>query len=189
MIHGLLNKEYGMKRAAWALAGLMAFASLVFWGSATGASSHPTDHRRYERTKRFTPPWEAFCSPHECGVPTVIEMPVGTPSGAANVDVVLTLTLDYRTSASDWGALLASFREGSAGPTIVMNPRAYAIMSPSSDRFATTTLVWVKKGIRAAGRNYTFRVGVNPRRGDDDPNVLVEGRKLSLVIDMTEAGP
>ena len=178
-----------MKRAAWALAVLVALASLVFPASGSGAVPKLDDRRRYERAVTFQPWWQAFCDQHECGVPTLIEVAVTTPSDVAHMDVVVTLSLDYRTSPSDWGNVHAFFSEDDVAPATSMNPGAFPIMSPSPRHFASTTLTWVKRGVPAAGRSYTFAVDVVAKDGSGDSEATVRGTKLSVVIDMVEAGP
>ncbi len=173
------------KRTAWVLVALMALGGLVFWGSATGASSHSPQDWRYERASIFENPWEASCDSHGCGIPTIGAMRVGMPSNVVRVDVVVTVSLDYKTSPSDWGAVRTSFKEGSDGSLTPMNPRNFTITSPSPDRLTSTTLVWAKKGLPAAGREYTFQVAVYARDANGDLNASVQGRRLSFVVHMT----
>ena len=175
-----------MKRATWPLLVVMAIGSLVVWESTSGASN-PAADRRYERTRTFSPPWKASCGPHDCGVPTILELPVETPTGVVEVDVVATLTLDHRTTPSDWGLVETSFRRGGPATSTQMNPGTFPIMSATPGRFSTTTLVWVKRNVPAGGRDYRFEVSVSPRRGDRNPDVTVQGRRLSFVVEMTES--
>ncbi len=173
-----------MKRTTpWALVILVVIGSLIAWESASGAAD-PAAARRYERTRSFSPAWDARCDSHGCEVPTLIEVPVSTPAGVTEVDVTATLTLDYRTTDSDWGFVQAAFREKGA-PRTPMNPGDFPVLSPG--RFGSSSLVWVKRNVPAAGRDYMFEVSVLPRRGDDDPDVSVRGRRLSFVVDMTES--
>jgi hypothetical protein len=173
-----------MKRTTpWALVILVVIGSLIAWESASGAAD-PAADRRYERTRSFSPAWNARCDPHGCEVPTLIQVPVATPAGVSEVDVTAILTFDYRTTPDDWGFIEAAFRR-SGGPRTLMNPGSFPVLSPG--RFASTSLVWVKRNVPAAGRDYTFEVSVLPRRGDNDPDVSVRGRRLSFVVDMTES--
>ena len=157
-----------MKRATMIAVGLITIGGLILFESTSGASDPGAD-RRYERTRSFSPPWEASCGPHGCGVPTLIEVRVATPAAVAEVDVVATLTLDHRTSPADWGLVEATFRRAGPATATPMNPGSFPIMSPSPRRFSTTTLVWVKRKVPAAGRDYTFEVSVSPRPGNDNP--------------------
>ena len=178
-----------MRRGAWLALVLILLFGVAFSGSTTAAGSHRSDHRRYEQALTYTPPWQSFCSQHECGVPTIVEIDVTTPSDIASIDVVTTLSFDYRTTRSDWGQVLAFFREDGVGPATRMDPGAFPIRSPSRRHLTSTTLVWVKRGVPAGGRSYTFAVEVVPKDGDGDSNVAIRGRKLSFVIDMLGAGP
>lgn len=173
-----------MKRAIpWALVVGVAPGTLTFRESVSGAADPEAD-RRYERTRSFSPAWDARCDSHGCEVPTLIQVPVSTPRGVAEVDVTATLTLDHRTSRSDWAFVEAAFKR-TGGARTQMNPGEFAVISPR--RFGSTTLVWVKRNVPAAGRDYAFDVSVLPRRGDREPNVSVRGRWLSFVVDMAEA--
>ena len=173
-----------MKRTTpWALVAFVAMGSLIAWQSASGAAN-PAADRRYERTRTFSRTWAAECDAHGCKVPTLIQVPVSTPGAVAEVDVTATLTLDYRTSPSDWGLVQSGFARN-GGPRTQMSPGNFPVVSPG--RFASTTLVWIRRNVSASGRDYTFDVSVLPRRGDKEPDVRVRGRRLSFVVEMTES--
>lgn len=178
-----------MKRGLLLASAAIVAMVVVFSGAPTTAGPDPTVDARYERAVRFQPAWEAGCGFDQCGIQRIVELAVTTPPRVANVDVVATLSLDHKTSPSDGGDVFASFREGDLAPATRIDPGPFPIMSPSPRHFSSTTLGWVKRGVPAAGRSYTFYVSVVPRDGDNDDDVTVKGRKLSFVIDIREAGP
>ncbi|HEX8100046.1 MAG TPA: hypothetical protein VF660_07590 [Actinomycetota bacterium] len=122
-------------------------------------------------------------------MPIVALVRVTTPSDVQKVDVVATLSLDYKTSSGDWGQVEAFFRDtAGAGDFVALNPGSFPVVSPSSDLFTSTTLVWTKRAVPAAGRKYEFQIRINPRDGDSDAEVTVQGTKLSFVLETWKAG-
>lgn len=100
------------------------------------------------------------------------------------MDVVVTATLNYRTSADDAVAIRAIYRGGGHAGTL--RPGPWVLMSPSANRFTTTTVTWVKRLLPAAGREYTFRLEAAPRPGET-VNMSAVGKKVALSIDMRPA--
>lgn len=100
------------------------------------------------------------------------------------MDVVVTATLNYRTSADDAVAIRAIYR--GAGRVGTLRPGPWVLMSPSANRLTTTTVTWVKRLLPAAGREYTSRLEASPRPGET-VNMSSVGKKVTLSIDMRPA--
>ena len=166
------------------------FATLGAAGSQTPQGSDTGFRlKRVERVYRYPDRWVSECDFDHCGISLLFSLPVSTPRRAERVDVVVTATLDYRTSEGDSGVAYAGFstsREG--GRSVGLEPGGWPLAT--SPRSTTTTLTWVKKGVRAEGRRYFFVMSVSPREGTD-PNVnqnRISGRKVAVVVELTPGG-
>jgi len=148
-------------------------------------SSGRIGHRRVERVYRYSPPWESNCESDNCGVALLFDLPIKTPSTTERVDVVMVVTMDYKTSAQDHaqvGAGIFSSGDRLAG----MGTRW--TLATSSDTYNSTTLTWKKRRLLADGRGYSFLVDVPPAEGGGDGMSFIKGRNVSVVVEMWPSG-
>jgi hypothetical protein len=141
---------------------------------------------RVERSIHFTPPWRAGCdSPpgDVCRDPTLFSIAVKTPTSPAQVDVSVTVTLDYRVSPGDQALVEGQYQVGQKGQLTPLAPFTFPLVSVSKNLRNSATLNWVKRGIPAAGRTYNFRaqVGAADLSGGGSSAI---GTKLSVVIEV-----
>jgi hypothetical protein len=132
---------------------------------------------------RFARAWESSCDFDDCGVATH-PIQYKTPSDQPFVDVSFTVTLDYRTSRST---------TASAGLALDDGTPPYSKVRPSfalgtSRRLTSTTLTWIRRDVPAAGREYTFWLGIAPRSHTSDEKFFVRGRRMTVVIESWTAG-
>lgn len=181
-------------RRTLAIAPLAAAAVLFATFGPAGSQTPPASGagfqlKRVERVYRYPDRWVSDCDFDHCGISILFSLPVTTPRSAERVDMVMTATLDYRTSPGDYGVAYAGFsteREG--GRRIALAPRRWPL--GPSQRSTTTTLTWIKKGVRAEGRRYFFSMSVPSREGTD-PNAnrnRISGSKVAVVVQLTLAG-
>ena len=140
-------------------------------------------HRRIERL-RYGVEAECEYGPQDvaCGIGAAQPVKVKTPA-VRQVDVVLTASLQYKTTSEDWGTLKAYYGRRA------MSPGKFRLMSPSPLRSTSTTLTWVKKSLNAGGRSYSFSLSPNVRNGDDSARAAFTARKIVIVVEVWPSGP
>jgi hypothetical protein len=99
------------------------------------------------------------CDFDVCSIGPPIEIPYATPMSVDTVDVTVTITFQYRTSRGEQAFAGLSVNDGTS--PVPMQPRQYYPLAPASAA-TTTTLTWFKKDLAAAGKAYTFSLGVVP---------------------------
>jgi hypothetical protein len=184
-----------MKRSMVAVVSL---ASLLIGGVLIGSaasqqepqalSSGRIGHRRVERVYRYSPPWESNCESDNCGVALLFDLPIKTPSTTERVDVVMVVTIDYKTSPQDHAEAGGGIFSTTDGDRLMgMRPRW--TLATSSDTYNSTTLTWKRGELPAEGRRYAFRVDVPTREGSGDDMNFIKGRNVSVVVEMWPSGP
>lgn len=116
---------------------------------------------------------------------------VATPASVDAVDVVLTVSFDYRTSKGDYGEIDANFRQlGDEGSEVFsLKPSSLGLVdSPSAKQRTSTTLMFIQRNVPGSGRTYEFTVDGAVRDGDLNGRALMSGGSASLVIDVRPAG-
>ena len=183
-----------MLRQTWPIAPLAAAAVLLATLGPAGSQQPPAASdgafrlKRVERVYRYPDRWSSECDFDACGISILFSLPVTTPRTAERVDIVMTTTLDYRTSRGDFGVASAGFSTArERGTKVALLPRRWPLAT--SRRSTTTTLTWVKKGVRAEGRRYFFTMSIPSREGTDpDANQnRISGRKVAVVVELTSA--
>lgn len=154
----------------------VALGSAPAWSSSTNANAPHTV--RFESTKAQH--WAVGCEDAGCVGSLLMKAKVESPS-SQRMDVVVTATMDYRTSTDGAVAIRGTYR--GAGRNGILSPGPWVLTSPSQGRFTTTTMTWVKRLLPAAGREYTFRLEAAPRPGEAT-EMFARGRKVALSIDM-----
>lgn len=104
------------------------------------------------RATQRTGSWSFSCGGDTCVASVLDPLNVTTPSGASSFDVVVTLTLDYRTSAKDIGLVQMRYKTV-GGPRGAMPPKTYPLTSRSR---TTTTLIWTLNDLPGNGATYRF---------------------------------
>jgi hypothetical protein len=135
--------------------------------SAAGASS--------VFARSLSDPWVATRGSDFEGIVLLASGRVHTPTRGRG-RVVLTLTLDFRSSQGDWGLVSGDIRRVGSRRGIVMRPGGFRVASSSR---TTTTLTWVKKDL-SRGADYVVEVSVRARDGDGDASARVLGQKLTF---------
>jgi hypothetical protein len=79
--------------------------------------------------------------------------------------------------------LNVTYSAAGQGPSPMQPTNRVVAASPSR---SSTTLTWIARRVRAAGRAYTFELGVQTR--DNRPG-RIDTRNLAVVIDAWAAGP
>jgi hypothetical protein len=164
------------RRSAWVItATLMLAASwtlmtVVADDGADAKGSHPSS-----RLFATTLAWEAVKGSDFEGVPLIANGTVTVPSTGQG-RVLLTLTLDFKTTTGDWGLIDAGIRPSGTRPGEAMRPGSFRVASP---RRTSTTLTWVKKQLEP-GTTYVVEVGARARDGSGNGTARVKGRRLTF---------
>jgi len=148
-------------------------------------SSGRIGHRRVERVYRYSPPWESNCESDDCGVSLLFDLPVKTPETTESVDVVMVVTIDYKTSPRDYGQVGAGIF--ASGDRLAGMGTRWTLAT-SSDTYNSTTLTWKKHRLPADGRSYTFLVDAPAVEGSGDAMSFIKGRNASVVVEMWPSG-
>jgi hypothetical protein len=164
-----------------------ASAATAAFLTGTGSASEPQVQSaalsRVERT--FSRSWRSSCDFDVCTIASPFQVAITTPADRATVDVTVTVTLDYATSRGT-AARAAVTIDAGAPPNRNMAPGAFPL-APSR-RLTSTTLTWVRTGLPASGRTYTFHGSVSPRSIGRESQFFVRGQKLTVVAETWSAG-
>lgn len=126
-------------------------------------------------TRSLSDPWTADKGSDFEAIVSLASGRLHTPiSGQGRV--ILSVTLDYRSSQGDWGLVSAGIRRAGSRRGTAMRPGGFRVAS--SNR-TTTTLTWVKKGL-VHGSDYIVELSVRARDGDGDATATVVGRKFTF---------
>jgi hypothetical protein len=126
----------------------------------------------------FERSWTITCTPNACEQLPIGYLELSTP---ANVDVVATATLEYKTSAGDRARLELFYTpSGTPGPRITMPPGKFHL---SSATFSSTTLSWAQKDVPGGGQGYFFQAGISAEDNDGDGKARVSGARVTLVVE------
>lgn len=167
-----------MKRFLFVVGALLVIVSVaipVLSASRRTATSETPLIRATQRTG----PWSFACGGDTCVSSVLDPLNVTTPSGATSFDVVVTLTLDYRTSAKDIGLVEMRYRT-LGGPHGAMPPKTYPLTSTSR---TTTTLTWTLNDLPGNGATYRF----TPRIEIEDRGrygYSIEGGHMVMVAEL-----
>ncbi|HEX8098604.1 MAG TPA: hypothetical protein VF660_00200 [Actinomycetota bacterium] len=177
-------------RSAAALAASVA-AVLVVWTSWSGSGQATSSSERVEviRTATFAPSWTAEARGDVSDSPILVSVTVDSPSSLAQMDVIATATLDYKTSRGDQGAVRVEMVEGANKRGPALRPGPYRVVSPSSKIRTSTALQWGNRAVAAAGESYTFLLTVEAVDRNGDGTAFVNGKKVTLTIEMRPVGP
>ena len=127
---------------------LLAAAVVPAWSA---LHRSPTSTSAGFRVVQRNSEWGISCGGDTCTGVGVDPLIADTPPGLAGpLDVVVTLTLDVRTSPSDVGLVRLRYRQD-GGPWATVPPATYPL---SSLRRSSTTLTWTFRGLAGAGARY-----------------------------------
>ncbi len=169
--------------------GVVALALGALPSTATSPiSSRDLGHRRIERTIHFGENWRASCGQDVCVTPELFKIGVRSPSTVDEVDVTLSISLDYRTGPGpdDRGRVFSEYSPDRNGPFERMGPSWP--LGPAVIR-DVTSMAWESGGLKARGRRYFFTVAAQSLDADADSTSFVTGKKLIVLIEMWPAGP
>lgn len=97
--------------------------------------------------------WGISCGQDTCTGAVVDPLHVATPVDGDPLDVVVTLSLDYRTSPKDVGMVRLRYRT-KGGRSGFLQPGAYPL---SADSRTSTTMTWSLRDLPGGGATYAFR--------------------------------
>jgi hypothetical protein len=167
---------------------VVAIAVLAAAGAAAGVTAsvmRTSESSGTSRVERFLRDASTggSCDFDACGILPPATVHYTTPTSVETVDVTVTITFQYRTSRGHPAFAGLSVNDGTS--RMALKPRRSYPLAPAADE-TTTTLTWFEKDLPAAGKEYTFELGVAP------PFVqgrsFVSARKLTVVIESWTAG-
>lgn len=173
MGRGLSRK--GQMLVTAAIVGLAIVVSLLISAETDARQRNSAAGASKVFARSLSDPWVAIRGSDFEGIVSVASGRVHTPS-RGHGRVVLTLTLDFRSSQGDWGLVSSDIRRAGSSRRRVMRPGGFRVASSSR---TTTTLSWVKKDL-ARGADYVVEVSVRARDGDGDSSARVQGNKLTF---------
>lgn len=180
-----------MKRARGSIAAIMLAGGLIAAVFALPAGSQtPPAHVRYEKARTFSPRWRAHSGSDFQTRVILFQDDVTTPASADRVDVVVTATLDLRTSRGDEGDVrMGLTRAGTSGAGAPrLRPGRFPCASPSPAADTTCTFTWIAKKVEGAGASYTFQLETGVHDGSDrGTSARSSGSKMTVVIDILPA--
>jgi hypothetical protein len=173
------------------LAGLAAIASIggnaLSQTAPTAPSGEELGHVRYEKAKKLVEPWRAADGSDVSRRAILFQKDLATPMSAEDVDIVATVTIDYRLSDTDTGDIRFDFSPADGGDEIALKPGSFPLSGTNGD-LQTRTFVWSKRGVAANGQNYSFQLETGVRDANDRRNSAASsGRRFSVVIEMWPA--
>lgn len=176
----------------WLSRAAVGTAALVLYASAapTGSQAQPPadlDHQRFEYSRRLD--WAAAVDDGRPSTFTLLEREIETPASTSEVDVVVTISLDFAASRGDFGKVGAWYRgaEDDGGLSAFRPPSLGRLVSPSGRQLTTTSVTWVRRGLEGGGRAYDVQIGVAARDRDSDGSASIYGKSFSVVIDVLPA--
>jgi hypothetical protein len=177
-VFGSPKQRFYLALAVVALASLL--AQPVVAGAQTPASLSPV-LLRATRNFHYAHPWAAVCGSDFCGIPTIARIGFATPASAQQVNVDVSVTLNFKVSAGDKIQVHAGYSRN-GGRTTSFPVGSYPLTSSSSRFRSSTTLTWTAKKLPAAGAHYVIEVSVYARHGRGGPNVRASGTKAALTV-------
>lgn len=139
-------------------------------------------HMRIERSIVLDERWRST----EAQAAQIFRESTHLPRAAAEYDVVVSATLELRTSSTDHAAVSATYHveSGAPHPPGAFPPQAFRFMSSKPGRPSTTTAVW--SGTLAQTQDpVTFGLQVQAADGPDrGRRARASGNKLTIVIDI-----
>jgi hypothetical protein len=131
--------------------------------------------------------WNSRCDPLGCVITSFGGPSLTTSPAVGRVDVTFTVTLDLRTTVTDYGAFYATIGTFAGKPQRRMPPGTLFVMSPSHKVLTTTTLVWAMSRLPARGVTYYFFLTAVPRDGNHDGSANIVGGHLTMVAEQSQA--
>jgi hypothetical protein len=159
---------------------VVAAGAALFTVAAVAATFSNTPVLRVERA--IVNSWNFGCIIDSCqgGPRPFPAITVQTPDGADQVNVVVSVTMDYRTTRGDHGIVRMQYAPEGGGPATDMRPDRFFLNS--SGVLTSTTLTWIAKNVPAAGASYDFSLLALPR--GEDNRFMFSGHRFTAVIEM-----
>lgn len=140
-----------MKRVVFAV-GVAAIAVTAAFPVWSAGRATPSSNIAVVRAMQRSGPWTFACGGDTCVATVLDRLIVETPLGVDGLGVVVTLTLDYRTSPRDIGLVRLRFRTA-GGLSGFLRPRTYPLTSKTR---TSTTLTWSAHDLPGDGASYVF---------------------------------
>ena len=182
------SSKRGFVRLLVILAGLAALAGSAHSQPApTAPSGEELGHVRYEQARERNEPWRARDGSDDTTRAILFQKDLATPNSTEQVDIVATVTIDYRLSSTDRGNIRFGFFRVGGGGGGAFDPGSFPVRGTSND-LQTGTFVWSERGVPANGQEYTFQLEAGVRDGHDrGNNARGSGSRISVVIEMWPA--
>ena len=166
----------GASRTSWVAAAVVLLsASWGLMGMVGTQSADAQDSRSSSYTYASTTDWEAVRGSDFEGIPLIASGRVTVPTAGEGM-VLLTLTLDFKTSPGDWGLIGAGIRPSGKRPGEAMRPGSFRVTSSTRN---STTLTWVKKHL-GPGKTYVIEVDARAHDGSGNQAARIRGRKITF---------
>lgn len=167
---------------------IVAIAVLAAAGGAAGFTAsvmRTSESSGISRIERLLPDASTGgrCEFDSCGIGPPITLLYTTPASVEMVDVTVTITFRYRTSPGNPAFADLSVSDGTS--QMEMKPRQSYPLAPAAQE-TTTTLTWFKRDLPAAGKEYSFELGVVPPFVQGRSSA--SARNLTVVIESWTAG-
>ena len=160
----------------------IAFAALLAVPAASQAPPDQPVHRRIERSLVLDERWRSTAG----GAVHIFSVSTGLPTGAAEFDIVVSATLELRTTSTDHVDISASYHVESGAPHLpgLFPPQDFRFMSPEPGRTSTTTATW-SGTLARTDDPVTFAIQARAVDGPDKgTGARASGKKLTVVIDI-----
>jgi hypothetical protein len=151
---------------------------------------NPPGYLRVVRT--IDQAWNVQCVNDPCSTTPRFTLDIPTPRHVQSFDLVLTVTMDYRTTPKDW-ATAAVFKCPALNPPppcafLLLDPGPFPLAPASTGGGSTISLSWSGKGLSAGYRAWRFELLITPMDGSGDNAVTITGRRVTAVFEMRPSG-
>lgn len=163
--------------------GIVAILSMAVAVGAIGGVGDAALTDVYQRVTFVEPGAKIECTKAGCAIPLVVPELFAFSSVGSPYDVVITVTVTFRTSPRT-RISLGPIIHGSAGDTLVGISDGRPL--GGATRARSVSLSWLVEGL-AAGETYDYEVWFGPTSIPDAPTYFVEASSIVSVIEATPA--
>jgi len=172
----------GKRRLGWlvwtSVALLFTAALLTGFAGSTSRSSV----RLEKIVQEFTIYTGGGCDYDACGQTTSWEVPVTTPSGQAEIDLLVSVSFTYRVSPRDFGLAVTDLVLDGETKGTPLSPQSYRLGSQGGQK-TSTTLTWFREGVPADGSTHVVAFTLLTRDGNGDQRNWAFARRGVVVVE------
>jgi len=158
-------------------------APLASGGTGTG---NPPGYLRVVRT--LDRGWSVQCVNDPCSTTPRFSFDIPTPSGVKSFDLVLTVTMQYRTTPLDRAEASVFYCPALSPPPpcayLLLKPGQFPMAPAATGDGSTVSLSWSGKGFSASYEAWRYELLITPFDGSGDNAVKVNSRLVTAVFDM-----